>query len=288
MTVASQVRDGVWRFTDPLGPVAVHSYLVLGERTALVDAGLPGAAARAAALLQELGRRPQLDWVLLTHSHWDHVGATAEHQGAGARVAVHVDGVATVEDASRSWDELFGRFPALYEAPPDVRRRFEAGLLDGVRVDRSLHAGDLIDLGGGVVLDVVGAPGHTRDSVLLRWRAEGVWFLGDTPAGGRPGVPAPYEDAAAYQTTLRKLRGERPDLALPGHGDPLDADAFAEVTEAALALSFAYGACIDEARRRGIDDLEGAARALCDEFDLTWSAHVLLSTAAHLQGAQVR
>src|SRR5947209_12318946 len=63
------------------------------ERLTLVDAGGPGSAGRVLGYIVGLGRRPdEVDRIVLTHGHVDHVGALADLRGAtGAEVWVHED-----------------------------------------------------------------------------------------------------------------------------------------------------------------------------------------------------
>ncbi|MDB6080156.1 MAG: Zn-dependent hydrolase, glyoxylase, partial [Akkermansiaceae bacterium] len=74
----------------PLGPVNV--FLLRGEEEwVLIDAGLPGSAAKILAAAESLGiRRKEISTLILTHAHPDHIGAAAAIQKVtGAQVMVH-------------------------------------------------------------------------------------------------------------------------------------------------------------------------------------------------------
>ena len=86
----------------------------------------------------------------------------------------------------------------------------------------TLSDGQIIDLDGGVRLQVIGSPGHSVDSICYYLEEEGVLFTGDTLLGVGTTV---IGDLAAYRESLQRLV-ELPNLKVlcPGHG-PLVHDA---------------------------------------------------------------
>ena len=85
--------------------------------------------------------------ILISHAHWDHnAGAALLKEQTGAAYAAMAADVAVVESGGRA-DFHYGRFPAsLY--PP-------------AKVDRVLHDGDTVELGGAVLTARLTA-GHTK------------------------------------------------------------------------------------------------------------------------------
>ncbi|GAB4079158.1 MBL fold metallo-hydrolase [Modestobacter muralis] len=73
----------------PLRSGVSTSYLVVeGKRAMLVDAGEPGLTPKVLATLRDLDA--ELGLIVLTHFHYDHVGAAdAIRAATGARVAIH-------------------------------------------------------------------------------------------------------------------------------------------------------------------------------------------------------
>jgi glyoxylase-like metal-dependent hydrolase (beta-lactamase superfamily II) len=71
----------------------------------VVDPGPPATGDRLVAALAELGVR-ELDFILLTHIHLDHGGATARllDRWPGARVVCHPRGRRHLEDPARLWE----------------------------------------------------------------------------------------------------------------------------------------------------------------------------------------
>ena len=138
-------------------------YLVVGERTMLVDAG-SGLGHRnvADAIRSILGER-SLDMVVATHCHYDHVGGLAaivEEFGCEA-YAGELD-APSIRDADDRYT-LASAFDGVVR-PVDVR---------------DLKDGDVLDLGDSR-FRVISTPGHTRGSICLYDEASGALISGDT------------------------------------------------------------------------------------------------------------
>lgn len=70
-----------------------NTYLALnGERAFVVDPGADADKILAAAEAEGA----KIEWVLLTHAHFDHIGGVAELQRAGAQVVLHRDDLGIV------------------------------------------------------------------------------------------------------------------------------------------------------------------------------------------------
>jgi glyoxylase-like metal-dependent hydrolase (beta-lactamase superfamily II) len=174
---------------------AAHVYVLLGERPALVDAGMPDSGAAVHDGLRSLGVSPdEVGLVLLTHEHADHAGGAAAfpdallaaHPLAAAKLR-HGDGRATHVHAPREPElELY---------------------------DRSLvHA-------GGLALRVLHTPGHTSGSICLYEDTRGLLFTGDTAFahGTLTGLFA-SGSRGDHVASLQRIRSLPVRLLLPGHG----------------------------------------------------------------------
>jgi len=174
---------------------AAHVYVLLGERPALVDAGLPESGPAVHDGLRALGVSPDdVTLVLLTHEHADHAGGArafpnallAAHPHAAAKLR-HGDGRAThSHGASEPELELY---------------------------DRSLvHA-------GGLALRVLHTPGHTSGSICLYEESRGLLFTGDT-AFARGTLTALFASGSRgdHVASLQRLLALSTRLLLPGHG----------------------------------------------------------------------
>ncbi len=190
-----------------------------GGPTFVVD---PGPASSAPALIERLraeGVR-RLDYILLTHIHLDHGGATGLLLEAypQARVVCHENGRPHLIEPQRLWEgsrQVLGELAAVYgepaPVPPGVLAEAEALAADGISVVPTpghaphhvsfLHQGTLfVGEAAGTFLDLGGG----RD---------GTWYL-------RPATPPRFrlEVAQASLTRLLALDPMPERLAFAHHG----------------------------------------------------------------------
>ncbi|MBA2637304.1 MAG: MBL fold metallo-hydrolase [Solirubrobacterales bacterium] len=186
-----------------VGPLQENAYLVRADdnaaRALLVDPG--DEAPRLLAAIDDLG--VELDAILLTHTHFDHVGAVAAvARATGARVwcpAGEVEVLADL-DAHVGWPE-FGPFES-YDA------------------DETVAGGEELELAG-LVLDVVATPGHSRGHVTYAVRDEAALLSGDVLFRGSIGrTDLPGGDGATLMRSIAILteRFAPESVVLPGHG----------------------------------------------------------------------
>jgi hydroxyacylglutathione hydrolase len=185
----------------PLGAIGTNCYLVRAERgapeAAVVDPGADAAEIRLA--LAAAGATCAA--ILLTHSHYDHIGALAElAEGTGAPV----------------W---------LPEGELDVFRRpndFYGGLgvsIRGYDGDATLVSGGETIEAAGIPFDVVAVPGHSPGHVA--YHADGCLFSGDVLfAGsvGRTDLPGGDWETLLHSITERLMPLPDEIKVLPGHG----------------------------------------------------------------------
>jgi|SRR5215218_5560996 len=221
-----RVADGVYR----LGSRWVNWYVVEDDgRLTLVDTGYPGYHRQLAPGLALIGRRVEdVDAVIVTHAHADHVGSVALiHTESGARVLAHP----TESDAIRSGDP---------KRPPNFfadawRPRFArylvhaavagARTIAGVETVDPVAQGDELDVPGRP--RVIHTPGHTPGHCAFLLEGRGVLFSGDAlvtrdNVSGRTG-PQPIhwsEDDEQTRASFERLRALDADVVLPGHGEP--------------------------------------------------------------------
>ncbi len=135
-------------------------------------------------LLEALGDR-EVAWVVLTHGHFDHLGAADALRAAkAAPLAVHGADAASITDPVTTGGAMFG-FPLFAAA-----------------ADRPLDDGDLVEAGE-VGLRVLHTPGHTPGSICLLAEGEDVLFSGDTLFAGSVGrTDFPGGDARALARSI--------------------------------------------------------------------------------------
>ncbi len=178
------------------------TYLVIAEgRAFVVDPGADADKLTAAAA----ERGAKIETVLLTHAHYDHIGAAAELQRGGALIVLHKDDVPLVS----SFKNLaFYAHKTVYRFVPDV----------------TVSGGETLDVAG-VKVRVIHTPGHTAGGVC--YVAGDVIFSGDTLfelSYGRTDFPT-GSYAALKNSILNKLFALPGDYKVyPGHGAPTTLD----------------------------------------------------------------
>jgi glyoxylase-like metal-dependent hydrolase (beta-lactamase superfamily II) len=224
-----QVKEGVHRLTQGV----VNFYLIEeGGKLLLVDAGAPGDWNLLVRAVADLGRGlDDLEAVLLTHAHPDHIG-TAERARttAGARVWVHEADAAMATGGRRTKADgtirsylLRGEF---YRTLFSLARRGATRIVPVHEVD-TFADGETLDLPGRP--RAVHAPGHSPGSAALLLEGRRVLLTGDVlatrnPLTGRLGpqiMPSGLNsDTPQALRSLAALDGIPADMLLPGHGEP--------------------------------------------------------------------
>jgi hydroxyacylglutathione hydrolase len=183
-----------------VGPVAANCYLVRGdgaEHALIVDPGEE--PDRILRLVDELGVK--VDAILLTHTHFDHIGAVAPVAGAtGAPVYCPELEVPVLADIM-SW------------VPPGF------GPYESYDADRALRGGERLELAT-FEIDVLHTPGHSPGHVTYSIPAEAALFSGDVLFQGSVGrVDLPGGDGPTLMKTLRSLAEGFPEetTVYPGH-----------------------------------------------------------------------
>ena len=233
-------------------------YLVRGgDGAAIVDTGARTSAPALRTALAEAGiRADDLRWIVLTHVHLDHCGATGilAHAFPRAQVVVHRRGARHLIDPAR----LLAGSAAVYG-----ERWSLYGGLDRTAAERveAVEDGHAVDLGGGRRLRMLETPGHARHHMSVLDEATGTVFAGDAlgvrfpRTGLYPALPPPDIDPAAGDRSLGRLAELAPALLCLPHFGPVD-DAAGAIAEARRQLAL----CAESAA--GAPDREEVARAL--------------------------
>jgi hydroxyacylglutathione hydrolase len=184
-----------------VGPVAENCFFAAPDGSARAIVVDPGdEAGRLTSALDEL--RLTVEAILLTHTHFDHVGAVAplaRHTGAPVYCPELEKGVLADIMSFVPW-EGFGPFES-YDA------------------DELVAGGEHLSLAG-LEIDVLFTPGHSPGHVTYSIPAERAIFSGDVLFQGSVGrTDLPGGDTATLMRTLAELLDTLPDdtTVYPGH-----------------------------------------------------------------------
>jgi glyoxylase-like metal-dependent hydrolase (beta-lactamase superfamily II) len=247
--VAAAEAAGIRRLSIPT-PFAVgrvNCWLIDDEPLTLVDCGPNSGQAldELETALRDLGRRIEdLERIVLTHQHFDHVGLVGILARRSGAEVVALDRLAPVLEsfggAAERDDELAEAIMRRHGIPGDVvialrsLSRAYRGWGGGASVVRAIGDGATLEFAGRR-LEVQHRPGHSPSDTVF-WDAERALLLGGDhllphissnpliarPLGGRSGEPDGERPRALamYVESLRLTRALPAELVLPGHGDP--------------------------------------------------------------------
>jgi glyoxylase-like metal-dependent hydrolase (beta-lactamase superfamily II) len=224
----------------------VNCYIVEdGSRLLLVDAGLPAMWRMTGEAIRQLGRSPRdIEALVLTHGHFDHVGFAARLQRElGVPIYVHPgDTYITAHPYRYKHEKNRLLYPIRYpRCIPILTRMTIAGALNvrGVRDVRSLQAGMTPGLPGRP--EIVYTPGHTEGHSALHFPDRDAVRTGDALVTLDPytGTKGPHIVSAAATADTRQalesltaLAATGARFALPGHGEPWEDGVAAAVEQA--------------------------------------------------------
>lgn len=189
------------RSTIQVGTFEVNcSILSENGKAIVVDPGSEATRIRAELKKQDL----ELAAVLLTHAHFDHIGAIPELRRAFPALPIFVNAA----DA-KVIDHPFNQYPPDY--PP-------VGTVSDLRDTKELK--DFLSaIGWTTTVEVIDTPGHTPGGVCYLF-SNGLLASGDTLFCGSIGrTDLPGGDMSTLQASLAKLKQLAGDtVVVPGHG----------------------------------------------------------------------
>jgi metallo-beta-lactamase class B len=201
-----------------VGSKGLANYLITTPQGhILINSDLEASVPLIRASVEKLGFKfTDIRVLLISHAHWDHdAGSAAVKKLTGAKYMVMDADVPVVESGGKA-DFQYGSQPAsLY--PP-------------TKVDRVLHDGDEVKLGGATLVAHL-TPGHTKGCTTWTMKVDEAGKVYDVVIVGSPNVNEGYklvgnpsypEIAADYERTFQVLGSLPVDIFLGAHGDYFD------------------------------------------------------------------
>jgi glyoxylase-like metal-dependent hydrolase (beta-lactamase superfamily II) len=250
-----RIEDGILAIYEPGQFEQVISFLIIGEQRALLfDTGL--GMGDIAAVVAELTDLPLT--VLNSHGHYDHTGGNYQFDGVLARNLPFTKNkskgsphAAVAEFAGKDW--IWKQHPPGFDAATYQIKPY--------RLNGWIEEGQFIDLGG-VSLEIVYAPGHAPDGIVLIDHQRRLMFTGDVF------YPAPLyshlqgSNFADYAATAARLAQWAPkvDRLLTSHNTPVS------TSNNLLKMDAAFQSIIDE--RASYETSDGAREYRFDGFSI--------------------
>ena len=208
-----RIRPGVFAIYEPHQEEEVISYLIVGQKQALLfDTGM--GISDIKNVVEGLTKLPVS--VMNSHTHNDHVGDNwrfSDIYGMDtAFTRQNAKGSSADAQAEIAPDAICGELPAGFDSKSYVTRPFH--------ITYWIHGGEKIDLGGRI-LEVIATPGHTPDSISLWDAANGLLFTGDMYYPGAIYLYRPETDLDAYEVSIAKMAALNAKLLLPAHNVPV-------------------------------------------------------------------
>lgn len=223
--LAKQIVSGL--YVIPLG--MVNTFLIDADGLTLIDAGAPGSEAKILQAIQELGKQPtDIQQILITHAHPDHVGGLAALK-ALTKAPAYIHPLDAI-------DVRAGKVSRPLTPVPEVFKRilFELFIrrspptFPAATIEHEIKDGEVLPIAGG--LQAIHVPGHAAGQLAFLWPLHnGILFAADTCSSmGGLGLSLGYEDLAEGKRSLAKLAKLDFAIACFGHGNAITQDAAAQ------------------------------------------------------------
>jgi metallo-beta-lactamase class B len=198
-----------------VGTRGLASFLIATpEGHILINSSLESSVPLIEASMTKLGFRfTDIKVLLVSHAHWDHnAGSALVKERTGAQCQVMEQDVAVTEDGGKS-DFFYGKSPQSRYRP--------------TKVDRVLHDGDQVKLGGSVLTAHLTA-GHTKGCTTWSMKVKEGNRTYDVVIIGSPNVNAGFQlvnnvrypgIADDFARTFATLKSLHCDIFLGAHGE---------------------------------------------------------------------
>jgi len=212
-------------YTIPLG--FDTCYVIRDTGIIMIDSGAPKKVKDFVKALEKISIKPEeIQLVVITHGHWDHIGSAMDIKGiTGAKIAMHQLEIDWLEKSSNQmppgvnlWGRLIGTIMKIFL--PLVR-------IPSTHVDIVLGEEDFSLAEYGIPGKVIYTPGHSSGSISVLLDT-GDGFVGDLamnkfPLRLSPGLPIFAEDLMKVKESWNLLLDRGIKTVYPAHGEPFSA-----------------------------------------------------------------
>jgi len=205
-----------------------HCYIIRDKGIIMLDGGAPNKANEFAKALKKISIKPEdIQLIVLTHGHWDHIGSAKEiKELTGAPIAMHrlekdwlEKSLKPMPPGVTPWGHILGKMITLFLPLVHI----PGTNVDIVIGDEGLSLGEY-----GIPGKVIYTPGHSSGSVSVLLET-GDALVGDLamnkfPLRLGPGLPIFAEDSVNLMESWKLLLDEGAKMIYPSHGKPFSAD----------------------------------------------------------------
>lgn len=197
MQLSNQLHAFLW---ESMTVNNCNTYFIDGATRILIDPGHASLFDHVRRGLADLDLdMTDIDVVICTHVHPDHIEAIRLFQDAQTRVLIH----------ATDWQFLKSLSNTNYE-PLKVD-------LDGAPEPELIHEGTWT--AEGIELEILHTPGHSPGSITLYWPSNKALFTGDLVfRDGFGRIDFPGGDGKQLKASIKRAAGLESDWMLPGHG----------------------------------------------------------------------
>ena len=227
--------DGISQVASPLGDRILYQYILVGDRSLLVDTGTRETPEKTTIpFMESIGlRKEDLTFAVNTHCDADHFGGNSEVRRLAPRtlLAAHREDREQIEDPDIIMEIRYNAFSGDHgiEYAPEVRSSIRQMMGDRCRLDMLLQGGEVFQLSDEWSVEILHVPGHSHGHIALWDPKNRAAIIGDAIMGnyiptadGKPALAPTYMYPDEYLSTIRLVRELKPEMLLTSHYPNMD------------------------------------------------------------------
>lgn len=209
------------------------NYFVVGQKKAvLIECGTSAGVSIFARQWSDLENKPDIKYILVMHSHFDHVcgipmlkdlfpAAQVVASPVTQKMLSHEKLKPILQRADAFIIDAYTKKQLLTTMPGPLE-------IDQVKVEFTLGEGDTIIVDDDLKLEIIEAPGHSACSLAAYLPSDQAMFISDAGGYQAPsGIMSPvfFQDYDIYRDTIKRLSQYPTEVLGVGHGEvPVGAD----------------------------------------------------------------